>query len=69
MNTSLYAHSSIPAAVPPEKVSLHLPESYPSAPALQCIFGNRLRPRTPIHTAQLQILGLRLHKIRPTALN
>ncbi|MES9859047.1 MAG: hypothetical protein ABW166_21015 [Sedimenticola sp.] len=30
-DTSLYAHSSIPAAVRPEKVSLHPPESYPSA--------------------------------------
>ncbi|MES9855502.1 MAG: hypothetical protein ABW166_02720 [Sedimenticola sp.] len=31
MNRPRYAHSSIPAAVRPEKVSLHPPESYPSA--------------------------------------
>ncbi|MES9885026.1 MAG: hypothetical protein ABW185_29640 [Sedimenticola sp.] len=32
MNRSLYAHSSIPAAVRTKKVSLHPAESYPSTP-------------------------------------
>ncbi|MES9882485.1 MAG: hypothetical protein ABW185_16575 [Sedimenticola sp.] len=42
MNRSLYAHSSIPAAVCSEKVSLHPPESYPSALGIEKLPNSEL---------------------------